>query len=563
MFLSRPYLLIFLICFFGCVNSKLTKQNYTEKLIFVDSVISKKNKFTDANLENWHHKDIMKDTIPGISIEKAYEKLLSNKKEKKKIVVALIDSELDIDHEDLKNQIWFNKNEIPNNGIDDDENGYVDDINGWNYIGTNLKDEVPYTSLSSTRIIKKYKSKFKDLPIEKIDSKDIKHYKKYLDALRIYNLEMKIRNDDIAMYNRMIKKHNAADKFLDSVFKGNYSLKQLDSLKNVSDKKEKTYDHANNMHYYLKYDYNPNWLNNQIIYQTKAINTLLSFDYNDRSTTNDDPYNLQDISYGNNNIQGTRKLKHATKVASILGASRGNNIGIDGIIDSIKIMSLGVTAAGDEFDKDIALAIRYAVDNGATIINMSIGRELSLYPEWVDDAMKYAASKDVLIITSAGNNGYNLDEKTNYPNDSYDSKEFITNFIKVGSISYKLDSTLVNNYSNYGKKEVDVFAPGTAIYTNTRSNPSFTSGTSYSTPIVTGIAALIRAYYPNLSAAEVKEIILKSGIELDVLVFKPFPDGEKKDPKKVPFSSLSKSGKIVNAYNALLMAEEVSKKKKK
>ncbi|WP_162199701.1 S8 family serine peptidase, partial [Kordia zhangzhouensis] len=478
--------------------------------------------------------DIFNDTIPGISLNRAYKELISKSKYKESITIAIIDSELDIDHPDLKNQIWTNTDEVPNNGLDDDNNGYIDDMHGWNFIGTNGQDEVPYTSFSSTRIIKKYKPKFKNFTKEKISKEDLKYYNIYIEALRVYDQELSQRKRDIEMYKRMIKKYRSAEIFFDSLFNNNYSLKQLDSLKRLSKKGEVIFEHANNMHYYLKYGYTPIWLNDQISYETNIINTLLNFDHDDRALTEDNPFDILDTVYGNNHIQGTRKLNHATKVASIIAAEKNNDIGIDGITNDIKIMSLGVTAAGDEFDKDIALAIRYAVNNGARIINLSIGREISLFPEWINEEMKYAEQNDVLIITSAGNNGYNLDIRTNFPNDTYNSKEFLKNFIKVGNISYKLDSTIVNSYSNYGSKEVDIFAPGTAIYTDTRTSEAFSTGTSYSAPIVSGIAVLIRSYYPNLTAAEVKQILLESGVSLDLLVLKPFPDGEKRDPNKVP-----------------------------
>ena len=543
------------------IVSDITQTNNL-KLVTHDRKDFFKSNLNKFELVDWYQKDIKKDSIPGISLNIAYKNFLSSKAQSEKVVVALIDSEFDIYNKDIKDQIWVNTNEIPDNGVDDDNNGYVDDIHGWNFIGTNENDAIPYVQFISTRILKKFESIYSDLNNEQITSTNTKSSKMYQQAKKVYDQELQIRKDRIAMFRRMIRKYNNAKVVLDSLYGSNYSKPMLDSLKKKVEKNSEIYTHADNMSYYLKYNYNPQWLEKQIKNVEYEIGTFLNKDYNGRLTL-DDPDDINDSVYGNNNVNGTGRLGHALKVASIIGAKRGNGIGIDGIIDNVSIMSLNVTTAGDEYDKDIALAIRYAVDNGAAIINMSVGRELSMYPEWVENAIKYAEKKDVLVITSSGNNGYNLEERTNYPNDSYKGKEFVSNFIKVGHTTYNVDSTFVDSFSNYGKTEVDIFAPGSQIYTNGRSSPTLASGSSYAAPMVSGIAALIRSYYPKLTAVEVKQIIMESGVSFDIMVLKPYADGEKRDLNKVPFSSLSKSGKIVNAYNALLMAEEVSKKKKK
>lgn len=317
------------------------------------------------------------------------------------------------------------------------------------------------------------------------------------------------------------------------------------------------------MKYYLKNNIDEKWVDRGIKEENKKLNTWLSFNYNDRNNQKDDVDNLNDIPYGSNNVQGTLRGSHGTKVMSVIAATRNNGIGVNGISNSLRVMFLGVAPYGSEHDKDIALAIRYAVDNGAKIINMSIGKEFSMHPDWVEKAIKYAESKDVLIVSSAGNKSYNLDVEFDYPDDYDENGEYSNNFIKVGASSYKADSTLVWLSSNYSNKNVDIFAPGHKIYCLSRNRARNSSGTSLASAVVSGIASLIRSYYPNLSAVEVKEIILASGISFDVDVVQPYPYGEKQPEVKIPFSSMSKSGKIVNAYNALLMAAKVSKKKKK
>jgi len=221
-------------------------------------------------------------------------------------------------------------------------------------------------------------------------------------------------------------------------------------------------------------------------------------------------------------------------------------------------MPLCISTYGDEHDKDMALAIRYAVANGASIINISSGKDYSLHSDWVEKEIIRAHNQDVLIVTSAGNDHLNLDQKEvfNYPNDT-NSKgdEIVDNFIKVGASTNNLNKNIKRKSSNYGKTEVDIFAPGENIYTTSPNNTYSTkNGTSYAAPIVSGVAALIRSYYPSLSAAEVKDILMKSGTAYHIDIEIEQEDGSK---KLVPFSELSKSGKIVNAYNALLLAEKV------
>ena len=318
------------------------------------------------------------------------------------------------------------------------------------------------------------------------------------------------------------------------------------------------------MKYYLKNNVSLKWIERGVKEEYKKLNTWLSFTHNDRQNQGDDVDDLNDRNYGNNNVQGTLRGSHGTRVMSVIAATRNNNVGIDGITNTVKIMFLGVAPLGNEHDKDIALAIRYAVDNDAKIINMSIGKEFSMHPEWIKEALHYAQSKDVLVVSSAGNKSYNLDAEFDCPDDYDEKGEYVDNFVKVGASSYKADSTLVWLSSNYSVKNVDVFAPGHKIYSLSRSSRiRGSSGTSLSSAVVTGVAGLIRSYYPNLTAIEVKDIILTSGVSFNVDVAQPYPYGEKQPDEKIPFQKMSRSGKIVNAYNALLMAEEVSKKKKK
>ncbi|WP_160129644.1 S8 family serine peptidase [Kordia antarctica] len=512
--------------------------------------------------EFWHFKDILKDSVPGISLDIAYD--LIKRKKGVATIVAVIDTELDISHEDLKNRIWINEDEIPNNGIDDDNNGYVDDIHGWNYVGSTEKDNIPYGFYEYVRIINNFDSIYRDvIHLSDIEKSQRESFKKYQKAFEAYHFKLESTRANVKRYEMVKQRYLNAKKITNQYISDilNTSQLQLDSLKNIisnSDHK-KAIQRFND---FKKYGVTESWIDNKIKFQQEIINYKLNFHFKERYLINDDPNDLYDFPYGNNNIQGTTGISHSTKVSSVIAATRNDTLA-EGINDKVKIMPLSISVSASEHDKDIALAIRYAVDNGAKVINMSIGKNFSLYPEWVYEALKYAEKHDVLVVTSSGNDGSNLDKVNNFPNDAIGGKEFINNFLKVGNTSYRVDSMFVYSSSNYGKKEVDIFAPGTKITCINRWKKISDTGTSLSSAVVSGIASLLFSYYPNLTAVEVKKIIMESGVSYDMMVLKPYPNGEKRDPKKVPFSSLSKSGKIVNAYNALLMAEEVSKKKKK
>ena len=228
-----------------------------------------------------------------------------------------------------------------------------------------------------------------------------------------------------------------------------------------------------------------------------------------------------------------------------------------GVANNVKIMAVRAVPDGDEYDKDVALGLRYAVDNGAKIINTSFGKAYSPKKKWVYEAIQYAASKDVLIVNAAGNDGKNIDVEKTYPNDSRDLKiEISDNFLTVGAMSANYNETLPASFSNYGKINVDVFAPGVQIYSTTPENGyEKYSGTSMAAPSAAGVAALIRSYYPKLSASQVKHILMNSGTLITLEVIKPGSQSrENPTGEKVPFSELSVSGRVVNAYNALKMA---------
>ena len=539
--------------------------------------MTSKDKPTQLELQTWYQKDNSSDKIPGISLEKWYS--LNKKKAKNKnIIVAVIDTQIDIKHEDLQGQIWTNPNEVANNGIDDDHNGYIDDTNGWSFTGTKSGGYVVWGNFEFTRVIRNWQQLFKDKTENQIDALDLPKYKEYLRAVKMQEKQNIYYNRWLQSCKHSITVYPLVKDTLKYFFpKEDYTYQQLDSLYKKYKINDKTYrqrreDNDKDLGALIDYrmlslESNENSLED--ILENKAqidsiVNKNLNLNFNERTAIGDNPLKLEK-GYGNNlvcnNKVGHRNIQdHCTKVSGIIAANRYNTIGIKGIADNVKIMPLSISFSGDEHDKDIAMAVRYAVDNGAKIINMSFGKEFSLNKEWVFEAFKYAEEHNVLLVHCSGNNHFNVDENPYYPSDnSFDeSKEVCNNFINTGSISSRLDSTFVSNFSNYGKQNVDLFAPGEEIYTtSTGSKYVSDSGTSLAGPMVSGTAALIWSYYPKLTAAQVKQIIMDSGTAYDLEVLVPGTTD-----KKVPFSELSKSGKVLNVYNAMQLAEKVSKKKR-
>ena len=507
-----------------------------------DRIPPKVSELDESTLKNWTHADLLKDTIPGMSVDLAYTEIL-DKRKGKKIIVGIIDSGVDIEHEDLKNVIWTNANEIPDNNIDDDQNGYIDDIHGWNFLGKSI-----YENLELVRIVKKG-----DDGSEVYKNAKSAYDEKYNEAL-----QSKVR------YEQILQMVNTSDAILKKELgRETYTKEALDAIKSDNQKVQQA---VGAMRYMFSFEDNIPKLKKQlregITYFAEQLNYHLNIEFDGRDVVGDDPDDFNDKNYGNNNVIGPKKeeAEHGTHVAGIIAAERDNNIGMNGVAKNVELMVLRAVPNGDEYDKDIALAIRYAVDNGAKVINTSFGKYYSPHPNWVWDAIKYAAANDVLIVNASGNESDNLDETAVYPNDAIENgPEIAENFLTVSALNFEYDNNLVANFSNYGKYNVDVFAPGVKIWATTPNNTyEFLQGTSMASPAVAGVAALLRSYFPELSATEVKHIIMKSGLPAENNVTLP-GDSSAEDT----FANLSKSGKMVNLYNALILADSVSRGKTK
>lgn len=509
------------------------------------------------DIENWYEKDIIFDTIPGISLKRAYDSILPTLGANEKIIVAVIDTEIDTKHEDFKEYIWKNIDEIPDNDKDDDQNGYVDDIHGWNFLGNIDGHNIMFLNTESVRIIRKYNEKFRDKTIDDIHPKDTIDFNTYLKAKEYHKKRISELKSDQEYGDFLYFGYPKAKKTVKEIFNHeNYTVEQLDSLYKKLNKTNPNV--AADVYFisdFMKYNLTEEWIQD---YKSATDSLLIksnNLDYFDKSKIDKDEFNLDYISYGNPVInENINKLKHGTKIAGLIAANRKNNLGILGVYNNVEIMPIAVSAYGNVHDKDMALAIRYATDNGAKVINLSISKTFSLGKEWVFDAIKYAHKKDVLIISSAGNSNYNLNEFNElYPNDNINnSQEISDNFLLVASSSFKANDSLASFFTNIGNIDVDLFAPGEKIKTCVPNNAYETDdGTSLSAAITSGLAALVRSYYPNLTASQVKHILMDSGVEYTFDV--------KVGDTLVPFNTLSKSGKILNAYNAMIMADSISR----
>ncbi|HLA54717.1 MAG TPA: S8 family peptidase [Flavobacterium sp.] len=526
------------ICLTAIAVLAFTTGNAQKTTVDYNKLPAKVGKIKEADLQRWSHLDLVKDSLPGMSVDKAYNELLKGKKSTK-VIVGVVDSGVDIEHEDLKDVIWTNTKEIAGNGIDDDKNGYIDDVHGWNFLG-DANDE----NLELVRILKKGDD----------GSAVFKAAKADYDAQRSEAMMGKQQVDFI---------FNARKTVADYLKKDNFTLEEVKAI----DTKDTALTQAKMVMMSVIAQTGPDFdseLNAFKEQEDGMLNYNLNMDFDGRKVVGDNPEDLNDRKYGNNNVMGLDKNNalHGTHVAGIIAASRHNGKGGDGVADNVAIMAVRAVPNGDEYDKDIALAIRYAVDNGAKVINGSFGKSYSPHKDWVFDAIKYAASKDVLIVHAAGNDGHDIDlaENNNYPTDTEDlgATELADNVLTVGALNTTFTSGLVAPFSNYGAKNVDVFAPGMKIYATVPNNKyKYEQGTSMASPNAAGVAALVRSYYPSLSAKQVKQILMESGTPItnDMVL------GESKE--KRAFTNASKSGRMVNAYNALIMADKMSKLPKK
>ena len=522
-----------------------------------NSSFSQSTENSDKKAPNgWHQLDKTETGFNGISLNKAYDFLKSKNLKSKKVIVAVIDSGIDTLHEDLKPVMWTNPKEILGNGKDDDKNGYVDDVHGWNFLGGKDGRNVKEDSYEGARVYHQLKQKWegKEITESSLSAADLKSYQTYLRAKS--KVVGEIDEAEIGYLKTLYPKFLAGDSVLrKEIGKEEYNGNDLrdNNTTNADAKMTKnlimSISKSND-----SYDITNQQLIDEIGGQLRKANSAVEAPPTYRKDiVKDNESDFNDRGYGNNDIMASTPM-HGTHCAGIIGAERNNNKGMDGVADNVSIMMLRAVPDGDEHDKDIALSIRYAVDNGAKIISMSFGKDFSPEKYWVDDAFKYAEKKGVLLVHAAGNDAKNIDTAYNFPNPVFENGSGrATNVITVGASGDVKTGGLTASFSNFGKNEVDVFAPGVNIYSTIPGGNTYgnLSGTSMACPVVVGIAALLLEYYPTLTSTQLKMIIERSAVVSNEEVNKPGTD------EKVKLSELSKTGAFVNAFEAVKMADKI------
>ncbi|MDM9629847.1 S8 family peptidase [Robiginitalea aurantiaca] len=534
---SVSFLLVTSITLAGCGSKALVGTPIEN----TESLPVKVAELDEAEAKRWGHADLLTDTIPGMSVERAYEELLPNLKVQEKVIVAVLDSGIDLKHEDLDGVLWTNKDEVAGNDKDDDNNGFVDDVHGYNFLGESLHENLEYT-----RIVRL------NLGDSQMQAK----------ALSTLNKELEEAKANKARYDQLFSTLETSDEAVKKYLgKSTYTAEDLAGIPSDAGLQQNVGVLQQMLGYGAPIDVIKGQIQEGVKYFDGQVKYHLNKDFDGRTVVGDKPYDINSRGYGNGNpMNRSEDESHGSHVAGIIAAERGNGLGVDGVADHVQIMSIRAVPDGDEYDKDIALGIRYAVDNGARIINASFGKSFSPNKEWVYEAIKYAAEKDVLFVHAAGNDGLDLDDaaNANYPNDQvFTGPEMADNVITIGSLNDTYGPEMVSAFSNYGLSNVDIFAPGGGIYSTMPGNEyEFQGGTSMAAPAVSGIAALILSRYPKLSASQVKKIIMQSGVPISIEVNVAGDESAKK-----PLKAISRTGKIANAYNALLLADQVSRGK--
>lgn len=506
---------------------------------------------------DWHHKDLQAEGYFGVSTQKAYQ--LLEGKQGEPVIVAVIDGGVDVGHEDLKSRLWINVLDSAATGVDADGNGYINDRYGWNFIGNANGENLHYDNLEVTRLLRelepRYVSVLPSTPMSAVERREFEAYQKM-----VTDYADKLNRAQNGLYSYNILKRTV-DNMKEKMGKETPAKADFDRYK-PSDDLEKRVRRIVRSELKDDPDFEKFYegLTDGIEYFHNQVEYNLNMSYDSRWIVGDDYENSRERYYGNADVKGP-DAEHGTHVAGIIAAERDNGLGINGIANQALIMSLRTVPVGDERDKDVANSIFYAVDNGAKVINMSFGKGYVKDRQILDEAVRYAMEHDVLLVHAAGNDGVDLDVSQNFPNKYYvDSLGMIMGtadaWITVGASGWENNRSLVAEFSNYGAKSVDVFAPGVEIYSSMpESTYKASQGTSMAAPVVSGIAALIRSYYPSLSAVQVKNIILESVTPVRQRVRVKGSDGRN---KRVRLREISVSGGVVNAYQALLLAEQMA-----
>ncbi|QJD78931.1 S8 family peptidase [Spirosoma rhododendri] len=514
---------------------------------------------TRINATDWPYLDPKADSVAGISLNKAYDLLKG--RPSVPVTVGVLDSGVDLEHPDLRSVLWTNPNEQPGNGTDDDKNGYVDDVHGWNFLGAPDGTTYEYDQPEITQTYLLLRGKYDNANRASLSPTEQRQYDTYQQAKKLFLPRYKAALPQLLAFTDTARFWQTANQLATLLPDSVTSQAAIRSANIGTDSVAVAVRQTLARAYQPPYGSFANYLNlvRQHFDRFMLIaggEALIAYNpaYNARQSVGDNPADLTERYYGNPAVVIGKSAElglHGSHVAGIIGATRGNGIGIDGVADNVRIMSVAVVPAnGDERDKDIANGIRYAVDNGAKVLNMSFGKRLSPFKEQVDAAIRYALDHDVIIVHAAGNNGEDLDKTTNYPSATDEQGRRAPNVLTVGNSTRYLNNRLAASSSNYSLNQVDLFAPGTDINSTVPHNQyAVFSGTSMSAPHVAGVAALIRSYFPQLTAVQVCNILRESTHRPTLVVNRPGRSGD-----LTPFSTLSQTGGLLNAAAAVQLA---------
>ena len=476
----------------------------------------------DKDQKTWYHKDYATTKVYGVNTENAYKFLESKGLKPKTVVVGVLDSGVEVDHPGLAKNMWKNPNEVPNNGKDDDGNGYVDDIFGWNFLGGKNAD-IDVDNMEVTRVVKKYQSVFEGPDSAKNKENQAKmpeEFAMYMKSKEVFTKKSQEAKQNVQLYT-MIK--NAIPDMVKLL--GNKTL----TKENLATIKPSTQQEAMAMQVLAQVSNDPQvvgksaaevktymdaQMKEALDYFTPQAEKGYNLDFDPRKEIVGDNYDdYSEKNYGNNHYEGP-DAKHGTHVAGIIAGLANGSEPQYGVASRVaKIMTVRAVPDGDERDKDVANAIRYAVDNGAKILNMSFGKPVSPGKNVVWDAFKYAESKGVLLVKAAGNENEDIAEHQYFPTNyksTTDEKPFVNNMIVVGSNTNDANA-LKSSFSNYNKKMVDVFAPGSEIYSTVPDGKyEYLQGTSMASPVVAGASAVLLAYMPNLKPEQIIESLVNT-----------------------------------------------------
>jgi subtilisin family serine protease len=507
----------------------------------------------DTSPSNWWLLDSARDRFPGIGAERLYREVLASRRPARSVVVAIIDSGTDVAHPDLAGQLWTNPREVAGNGRDDDGNGYVDDVHGWNFIGGPDGRNVGVDTYEVVRVYASLR-RYEGANPDTLRGTARQEFDLYRETKAQVEKQRRGAEEMLGEIRQIEAAVNASVALLRQQVGGD-SL-TVARVRALSPMRQDVAQARQLFLQLAQQGYSPRQITEERQSLEERARFALNPDFDTRTTIVKDNYaNTAERVYGNRDVVG-QFGDHGTHVAGIVAAGRDNGVGINGVAPpGTRLMILRTVPNGDERDKDVANAIRYAADNGAHVINMSFGKGYSPQKAAVDEAVRYAESKGVLLVHAAGNEGEDLNTSRNFPTPRFLDGSEARTWIEVGASSWEGPERLAASFSNYGKGRVDVFAPGSQILSTVPGGGyERNSGTSMAAPVVSGVAALLMSYFPTLTAQQVKQVILESATRYaDQMVVRPGSQGE-----RVRFGDLSSTGGVVNAFAAFQMAERMA-----